>query len=117
MNVLDFNVISYQYPDLYKDVLSIDWDEFENIINLLFRDSNVNYKTLVDIFNNKTKQSIIINVTTSMHNSIIRYYNLELLPNTLKPSMVFNNLYSQIEHGASLKVSFKILKSELTFNE
>lgn len=114
MNELGFEILSYQYPTLYKDVSFVEWDEFENILRLTFEDSNSNYKTLVDIFNSKSKQSIIIKVF-NQSSTKIRQYDLELLPNTLRPSKLHRGIISN--PTPYLLTSFKILKSELSFNE
>lgn len=111
MNIYGFAVTSLDYPDLYKDVLNIDWDSTTNIVNITFADSNKNYLTLINMFSERIKHSINVDVLSG--DVVIRYYSMELLPMkyTQSPLSITGDIIVYI------KASFKILKSEVNFVE
>lgn len=112
MNIYKFEVKSKDNQNLYDDVEVLDWDATTNNIHITFKDTNLNYLTLIDIFTTRAKQNITIDVFDMFdENETIRYYELELLPMTYIQSL----LVKLNPNYATIKATFKILKSEVNF--
>jgi hypothetical protein len=91
--------------------LTVGWNLNENLIYLSFLDSNKNYIKLINMFSDKTKNNIVINVYEGRN--IIRYYSMQILPINYLPS----DLHNDKETKSYLDGTFKILKSEVNFIE
>lgn len=111
MNALMFRVESNQYHELYSEVLSITWDINENVVSLVFKDSNKNYISLIDLFSDKIKHNITLNVLES--DKIIRYYDMQILPY----KYIQSPLSLDETKSPKLTATYKILKSEVNFVE
>lgn len=114
MIVSKFVVNSIEWGQLFNECSVIEFSDDENNLTIKFPDTNDNLKELIDIYKDKSKLVISIDLYDfNPEPEIFRTYVLDLLPQKLTPSKLSNEEKFQ----SNIYCSFKILKMDITFNE